>query len=286
MMLPNRAEVEARITTTVPITSGIFNHPVVILSKEIYHGKVAVFVVTSFDGTPIENRHPDPIRRQSYLPIRPARHPDTRCDLIAAHGKTMKKNSYVNIKDIHEIPFVALRSCWRDNDLHLETTSYQILTSELWKRNLGDLVIRLDGHGIFERSGQSASSEVPVPVRASHQSLRRDTSFARTSSSPLSASYGTFTQNPMASYPRSYASVLANSNAARDYNLPSRVYQFQQSVPVMHGDIPSQPSRFRTAQRHYDEVNLETRWPNWLTIIAIICFLVAVWYYFANPVVD
>jgi hypothetical protein len=46
MMLPKRAEVEARMTTTFPITSGIFNHPVVILSKEIYHGKVAVFVVS------------------------------------------------------------------------------------------------------------------------------------------------------------------------------------------------------------------------------------------------
>jgi hypothetical protein len=45
MMLPKRVEVETRITTTVPITSGIFNHPVVILSKEIYHGKVAVCVV-------------------------------------------------------------------------------------------------------------------------------------------------------------------------------------------------------------------------------------------------
>ncbi|KAF5707420.1 hypothetical protein FMUND_11091 [Fusarium mundagurra] len=284
-MLPNRAEVEARIITTVPIASGIFNHPVVILSKEVYHGKVAVFVVTSFDGTPIENRHPDPARRQSYLPIRPARHPDTRCDLIAAHGKTMKKNSYVNVKDIHEIPFVALRSCWRDNDLHLETTSYQILTSELWKQNLEELAVRLRGHGIFERVAQSAYSEVPVPVRVSHQSLGRDTSIARASSSPLSASYGTFIQNPMASYPRSYASVLANANAARHYNHPSRVYQFQQSVPVRHGDIPSQQSRFRTEQRHYDEVNLETSGPNWLTIIVIICFLLA-WYWLAGPTVD
>ncbi|KAF5602510.1 hypothetical protein FPCIR_1851 [Fusarium pseudocircinatum] len=270
----------------MPIASGIFNHPVVILSKETYHGKVAVLVVTSFDGTPIQNRHPDPARRQSYLPIRPARHPDTRCDLIAAHGKAMKKNSYVNIKDIHEIPFIALRPCWRDNDLHLETTSYQILTSELWKQNLGELAVRLKDHGIFEQVGQSAYSEVPVPVRVSHQSLGRDTNFARTSSSPLSASYGTFIQNSMASYPRSYASVLANAKAARDYNRPSGVYQFQQSVPVRHGDIPSQQSRFRTERRRYDEVNLEASGPNWLTIIAIICFLLAAWYWLADPTMD
>ncbi|KAF4499941.1 hypothetical protein FAGAP_3942 [Fusarium agapanthi] len=292
MMLPNRAEVEARITTTLPITSGIFNHPVVILSKEIHHGKVAVFIVTSFDGTPIENRHPDPIRRQSYLPIRPARHPDTRCDLITAHRKMMKKNSYVNIKDIHEIPFAALRSCWRENDLHLETISYQILTSELWKRNLGELAVRLKGHGIFERVVHSAYSEVPVPVRVSPtdqgltQGLGHDTSFARTPSFPLSASYGTFTQSSTASTPRSYASVLTTANAARDYNYPSRVYQFQQSVPARHGDVTSQQSPFRTEQRHGDEVNLETSETIWLSLIPIICFLVAVWYWLANPIVD
>ncbi|KAF5972526.1 hypothetical protein FCOIX_9320 [Fusarium coicis] len=200
--------------------------------------------------------------------------------------KDDEKNSYVNIKDVHEIPFVALRSCWRDNDLLLETTSYQILTSELWKRNLGDLVIRLDGHGIFERSGQSASSEVPVPVHFSHQSLGRDISFARTSSPPLSASYGTFIQNSTTSYPRSYASVLANANAARDYNYPSKVYQFQQTVPVRHGDIASQQSRLRTEQRYHDEVNLETSGPNWLETIAIICFLLAAWYWLASSTVD
>ncbi|KAH7153863.1 hypothetical protein DER46DRAFT_389504 [Fusarium sp. MPI-SDFR-AT-0072] len=292
MMLPKRAEVEARITTTLPITSGIFNHPVVILSKEIYHGKVAVFVVTSFDGTPIENRHPDPVRRQSYLPIRPARHPDTRCDLIAAHGKTMKKQSYVNIKDIHEIPFEALRSCWRDNDLHLETMSYQILTSELWKQNLGELASRLKGHGIFERVAQSAYSEVPISVPIRHtdqgftQSLGRGTSFTRTSSSPLSASYGTFAQSSTASIPLSYAPAPATANPARDYIYPSRVHQFQQSVLMRHDDVTSQQSHFRTEQRHYDEVNFETRWPGWLALISIICFLAAAWYWLANPIVN
>ncbi|KAF5672099.1 hypothetical protein FCIRC_8517 [Fusarium circinatum] len=286
MMLPNRAEVEARITKTLPIASGTFNHPVVILSREIHHGKVAVFIVTSFDGTPIENRHPDPIRRQSYLPIRPAIHPDTRCDLITAHGKMMKKNSYVNIKDIHEIPFAALRSCWRDNDLHLETSSYQVLTSELWKRNLGELAVRLRGHGIFEQAAQSAYSEVPVHVRVSHQGLGRGTSFAKTSRPPLSATYGTFTQSTAASNTRSYASVLSTANVPRVYNYPSSIYQSQQSVPVTQGSIPSQQSRFRIEQRYNDQVDSETNEPNWLAPIAIICFLVAAWYWFGNSVVD
>ncbi|CVK96032.1 uncharacterized protein FMAN_13949 [Fusarium mangiferae] len=303
MMLPKRVEVEARITTTVPITSGIFNHPVVILSKEIYHGKVAVCVVglrisvvtacvTSFDDTPIENRHPDPIRRQSYLPIRPARHPDTRSDLIAAHGKTMKKRSYVNIRDVHEIPFVALRSCWRDNDLHLETSSYQMLTSELWKQNLGGLAARLKGHGIFERVAQSTYSELPVPVRISHpgqeltQDLGRGTNFARTSSSPLSVSYGTFIQSSAASVPQSYATVSTTSNAARDYHYPSRVHQFRPSVLAGHGDAPSQQIYSRTEQRRYGGDHPETGCPHWFGLVAIICFLVAACHWLANATVD
>jgi hypothetical protein len=247
--------------------------------------------VTSFDDTPIENRHPDPVRRQSYLPIRPARHPDTPCDLIAAHGKTMKKKSYVNIKDIHEIPFVALRSCWRDNDLHFETMSYQILASELWKRNLGELAVRLKGHGIFERVAHSAYGEVPVPVSVSHtnqglaQGRGRGTSFARISSPPLSASYGTFTQSSTTT-PRSYAPVPTTAYAGRDYDYSSRIYQFQQSVPVRHSDVASRQNSLRTEQRNYDEVHSETDWPDWLGFLALICFLLAAWNYFANPVVN
>jgi hypothetical protein len=47
MMLPKKAEIEETITATLTIESGIFNHPVVILSKKSYQGKVAVFVVSS-----------------------------------------------------------------------------------------------------------------------------------------------------------------------------------------------------------------------------------------------
>lgn len=47
MMLPKKAEIGESITETLSIENGIFNHPVVILSKEIYRGKVAIFVVSS-----------------------------------------------------------------------------------------------------------------------------------------------------------------------------------------------------------------------------------------------
>lgn len=204
----------------------------------------------------------------------------------------MKKRSYVNIKDVHEIPFVALRSCWRDNDLHLETMSYQILTSELWKQNLGGLATRLKGHGIFERVAQSTYSELPVPVRNAHtgqrltQDLGRGTNFARISSSPLSASYGTFIQSSAASVPQSYATVSTTANAARDYHYPSMVHPLRPSVLARHDDAPSQQMYSRTEQRRYGEDHPETDPPFWLNFVIIICLLVAIWYWLANATVD
>lgn len=47
MMLPRREVVETGVPATLAIESGIFNHPVVVLSREVYLGKVAVFVVSS-----------------------------------------------------------------------------------------------------------------------------------------------------------------------------------------------------------------------------------------------
>jgi hypothetical protein len=47
MMLPRKEEVEERIPATQAIETGIFNHPVVVLSRQVRHGNVAVFVVSS-----------------------------------------------------------------------------------------------------------------------------------------------------------------------------------------------------------------------------------------------
>ncbi|KAG7429229.1 hypothetical protein Forpi1262_v009392 [Fusarium oxysporum f. sp. raphani] len=286
MMLPKKAEVEERITETLTIESGIFNHPVVILSKEIYLGKVAIFIVTSFDNTPIENRHHDPVRRQSYLPIHPASHPDTSCVLIAAHGKTMKKQSYVNTKNIHEIPFIALRSCWRDGDLHLERESVRLLASELWKQNVAELSVRLKGHGIFERVAQSAYNELPVPVFVRHAEgglpykLGHGTSFTGTSRL-LPASYGTFIQSlKVATHPQTPTTTTTITGARETYNYPRGIYQGRQPVLARSGDAVSLQSRFPTAQWPYNEVDTDTDETNWLSIVlTIMCFLVAAWYW-------
>lgn len=47
LMLPKKTDVEDRIPATLAIDSGIFNHPVVVLSKKVYQRKVAVYVVSS-----------------------------------------------------------------------------------------------------------------------------------------------------------------------------------------------------------------------------------------------
>jgi hypothetical protein len=286
MMLPKKAEIEERITNTLTIENGIFNHPVVILSKEVYLGKVAIFVVTSFDNTPIERRHHDPVRRQSYLPIHPATHPDTSRILIAAHGKTMKKQSYVNTKNIHEIPYIALRPCWRDGDLHLEKESVRLLVSELWKQSVSELSIRLKGHGIFERVAQSAYNELPVPAfthRAEgglNRQLGHGTSFTGTSR-PLPTSYGTFAQNlGVATHPQAPTTTTANTGVSEAYNYPRGIYQGRQSVPARSGDVMSRPNGFSTVRSTYNEANADADGTNWLARgLTITCVLGAVWYW-------
>ncbi|RFN41757.1 glycosyl hydrolase [Fusarium flagelliforme] len=287
MILPKKTEIEESITETLSIENGIFNHPVVILSREIYRGKVAIFVVRSFDNTPIERRHHDPVRRQSYLPIHPATHPDTRRILIAAHGKTMKKQSYVNTKNIYEIPFIALRPCWRDGDLHLEKESVRLLASELWKQNVAELSIRLEGHGIFERVAQSAYNELPVPAFAPHaerglpRQLGHDTSFTGTSR-PLPASYGTFAQSlRVATHPQAPTTTTASRDVSQANNYPRGIYQGRQSVPARPGDPMSLPNGFPTARWTFNEANTDADGPNWLALgLTITCVLVAAWYWF------
>lgn len=84
----------------------------------------------------------------------------------------MKKQSYVNTKVIHEIPFKVLRNCWRDNDLHLEKESYRILASTLWKQNVAELAMRLKGHGIFEQVQHPRTPTITIPTIATTSNAR------------------------------------------------------------------------------------------------------------------
>jgi hypothetical protein len=47
MMLPPRSNVQNQIPPTIRIDDGIFNHPVIILSKNPIHNLVAVLIVSS-----------------------------------------------------------------------------------------------------------------------------------------------------------------------------------------------------------------------------------------------
>ncbi|VUC36376.1 unnamed protein product [Clonostachys rosea] len=233
-MLPRKEEVAERIPAKQAIETGIFNHPVVVLSQH----------VTSFDSTPIDKRHRDAARRQPYLPIRPACHPDNGCSLVIAHGKTMRKLSYVNTKKVHEVPFEILRLCWQDADFHLESESYRILTAVLWKQNVAELTIRLKGHGIFERVPQPTHIEIPRSTMNRRADERRHHDL-RYSGGHIGASsrvdsYGTFMNGPTeAALPGVYHlpvtrgsnNIASQQNSSRRNYIPTR----QQAMAESNG---------------------------------------------------
>jgi hypothetical protein len=45
-MLPRLLEINASFKTNLPVRSGIFNHPIIILSKQTYNGKLAVLIIS------------------------------------------------------------------------------------------------------------------------------------------------------------------------------------------------------------------------------------------------
>ncbi|OBS15186.1 hypothetical protein FPOA_13928 [Fusarium poae] len=292
MMLPKLSEIDPTSIASLPIGTGIFNHPVIILSKQGYGTKVAVFVLTSFNSTSIENHYRDPSGRISYLPIRPAAHPDTTRVLILAHGKFMKKESYVNIKEIYEIPFGVLRPCWRDSHLHLDRASYQILTAELWKNNIGELGYMLRRHGILEQVTRPTHGQVPVSASSwypSH-SYSQQPGYGATSTrildSPTSEYYGTFTRStptiqPQISTSRPIATTPPPArNATRVYNYPVGAHQARQSRPARHSQIKSRQPEIRMDHRHYNENNNDASGPSCFGFLFILCIFIAACYYF------
>lgn len=47
MMLPREEEIAESFASTQDIETGIFNHPVVVISRQVHQGNVAVLVVSS-----------------------------------------------------------------------------------------------------------------------------------------------------------------------------------------------------------------------------------------------
>jgi hypothetical protein len=259
MMLPKLSEIDASFTTSLPTGSGIFNHPVIILSQQLYKGKVAVFILTSFDSTPIQNRYRDPIRRRSYLPILPASHPDTSSVLIVAHGKVMKKQSYINFKELYEI------------------------TAELWKHNVGEMGVTLSGHGILEQTSQPVYGQVPVPtssyaVPSYYQYPVYGTSSTGLYDPPISESYETFAQTPPDAYrphtPTQYWTDPATSvakNAAWIQNYSVRAHQVRQARLARSTHLMTERTRFPVDQWAHDEGNNDG---GCLRIFVILCVFV------------
>lgn len=149
----------------------------------------------------------------------------------------MKKQSYVNTKDIHEIPLSILQPFWHDSDLHLKKESYQKLVIALFQQNVAKLAIKLEDHGLSGGSHGSAHTLTPAPIldcgvdRDCDRELRYGTRYIGVSSPPsLPAQYGTFTPALPATHQRGPIAVSSASYAGPSYH--ARVaYSGHQHVP-------------------------------------------------------
>lgn len=190
----------------------------------------------------------------------------------------MKKQSYVNTKKVHEIPFVILRTCWQDDDFHLESQSYQTLTSVLWKQNVAELTIRLRGHGIFERVHQSTHVKIPRSTLSRSTNERRPHDLRYNGgyigSSSRTDSYGTFIHGPAeATLPSVMRAATTSNTRTYDYHVPgswvSNDAAFQQNN-FQRNYLPTQQRTYNAS--HGNE-------PRGLIIfIVLVCLVLAFWY--------
>lgn len=127
MWLPKKEE----LGFDVGLDNGCYHHPVVILSHQPQHGKVVVLLMTSFNETDLEERHPtNRTARLAHLPIKPCDpHPDNLlCLELGQHVPELRKRSYVNTETQHTIEYKALRPYERRGpDYYLSSSSYRIL---------------------------------------------------------------------------------------------------------------------------------------------------------------
>lgn len=196
----------------------------------------------------------------------------------------MKKPSYVNAQNIHEVPFAILRPCWQDDYLYLEKQSYQLLVSRLWKNDVTALAIRLKGHGIFEpvREPLPAENHVSTLNHGSNGNIAgiRDVAISiRVPSSAPSSSYGTLVQGSRAAMQPRMGSTPTLSNA--------RAYSYMPGTYPSHLDMPSRWDTVAVRQNHLPTTestratsgnNLALRSCSLAFCIITMFFLVVLWY--------
>ncbi|KZL82657.1 hypothetical protein CI238_04180 [Colletotrichum incanum] len=110
MWLPRRDQISHHLDPNLEL--GAYNHPVVVMSKRpSMDGDVDIFLMTSFGGVGIAERHN---RRwllwHSFIPISPASHPDkATCLRLTKTSPMLKKESYINIRMWYTVSLAALR---------------------------------------------------------------------------------------------------------------------------------------------------------------------------------
>ena len=177
--------------------------------------------MTSFSGTPIQDRHRNSQSRRGYLPVYPADHPDTNDVLTIAHEKTLKKPSYINTKNVHELPFSILNKYWGDEDLHLDGESYGTLVRTIWKQTLTRHTAGLlSNHGVERTPVRHDQSADGIPAIESTVNQENISASVRTPSRvssvprslPVSSAYGTFLGSSESALPRFISSHGADGD--------------------------------------------------------------------------
>ena len=177
--------------------------------------------MTSFGGTPIQDRYKEPRLRRFYLPVYPADHPDTNDVLTIAHGKRLKKPSYVNTKNVHELPLSILHKFRGDEDLRLEGESYRTLVRKIWKQTLTKHTAGLlSNHGVEPTPVPHYQSADGIPAIESTVNQENISASVRTPSRvssvprslPISSAYGTFLGSSESALPRFVSSHGADGD--------------------------------------------------------------------------
>lgn len=162
----------------------------------------------------------------------------------------LRKLSYVNVKDVHQLPLFILSEYWGAKDLCLERESYRTMVQAVWQDN----VAVLSSHSIGARPArvhQSASGRHPV-LSKSNRTDQVAIPQAVLSNGPLlvsgygvrsmtgSQQYGTFLSSTMAaaaSREPTYAYVAASNTRP----VPASA-RYHAIIPPMPSFVPARPS--------------------------------------------
>ncbi|KAF8459152.1 hypothetical protein BDZ91DRAFT_742240 [Kalaharituber pfeilii] len=158
------------------VEEGQLNHPVAVAGG-VEQGQVVICGITSFGGTPLEDRFQDPNMRFKYLPLyfdppNPDidNSPERGLKVVITHGSPFSRRSYVEASKPFRVPTTALSPLARgraklDPDALTQLRREILIRNPTWEGRLGPVET--------SRRRTSARRQGPVVAPASLASRRR-----------------------------------------------------------------------------------------------------------------